>query len=169
MQNNQNSFQQLQNLITQISSHVYHINEIIIQMNNIINQMHYPNINQMNNLMGQMNNYIENQINFNQNFPNFNEMNIPYFNIENKNFNDNIYIKFIKDGDEVGINIDKNRKIEELLELYFKRMGLNDFNKNFNDKFIILYNGKNILKSKEKKIKEILANCCTITVVETGI
>ena len=151
MQNNQNSFQQLQNLITQISSHVYQINEIIIQMNNIINQMHYPNINQMNNLMGQMNNYIKNQINFNQNFPNFNEMNIPYFNIENKNFNDNIYIKFIKDGDEVGINIDKNRKIEELLELYFKRMGLNDFNKNFNDKFIILYNGKNILKSKEKK------------------
>ena len=163
MQNNQNSFQQLQNLITQISSHVYQINEIIIQMNNIINQMHYPNINQMNNLMGQMNNYIKNQINFNQNFPNFNEMNIPYFNIENKNFNDNIYIKFIKDGDEVGINIDKNRKIEELLELYFKRMGLNDFNKNFNDKFIILYNGKNILKSKEKKNKEILTNCCIIT------
>ena len=163
MQNNQNSFQQLQNLITQISSHVYQINEIIIQMNNIINQMHYPNINQMNNLMGQMNNYIKNQINFNQNFPNFNEMNIPYFNIENKNFNDNIFIKFIKDGDEVGINIDKNRKIEELLELYFKRMGLNDFNKNFNDKFIILYNGKNILKSKEKKNKEILTNCCIIT------
>ena len=165
LQNNQNSFKQLQNLIVQISNHVYQINEIIIQMNKIINQMYLPNFNQMNNLMGQMNNLIGNQININQNFPNFNEMQNFGFNNKNENFNDIIYIKFIKsDANPIGININKNKSIEELLNLYLKRSGLN-----YIDKLIILYNGESLLNLKEKKIREILENGCTITVEETGI
>ena len=170
MQNNQNSFKLLQNLIVQISNHVYQINEIIIQMNNIVNQMYLPNFNQMNNLMGQMNNFIGNQININQNFSKFNDMQNIDFNNINDNFNDIIYVKFIKsDANPIGINIDKNKTIEELLDLYLKRNGLNNTINNYIDKLIILYNGESLLNVKEKKIREILENGCTITVEETGI
>ena len=162
MQNSINPFYQIQNLLMKISEHVYQINEIIKQMSNLMNQINFPN--QMNNLMNQMNNIMSMQNNFN-----FND-NIG-FSLDNQNISkpkkfDIFNIPFKREtGQQSNVIIQKNKTINELINLYFQHINLTEFINNYEKSFSFWYNGENLVNLKEMKVEEKLSDgCCPIEV-----
>ena len=166
MQNNQNYVYQLQNLLTQISNHVIQINEIIVQMNNIMTQINDPMINQMNNFMNSLNNHMNfgNQINYNNNI----NINNPFKEINNDKINKNeiMNIGFIQDtGIKTFITVNVNQTINEIINLFLKKIGMPLLMNNYENEFFFLFNGDILNKRKEKRVKDVLVESCLINVL----
>ena len=167
MENNeQNLLFQMKNLLNQLSNYIYNINDIILQMNNIINQINNPMINAINNQLNQFNNNMQminnNQMNFNMNnnMQFHNKINNEILN--NNDFNNCINIGFQynhTDGpaDDI-LFVNKNLTINELLNLYLKRINKLEYIGKYDNYFRFLYNAETLNKYKEKTINELNLN-----------
>ena len=173
MENNlQNAFFQIQNLLNELNTHLYKVNEIFFQMNNIIKQINIPMINEINNKIIKMNNNMGEIMN-NQIYNNMN--NIQFQNQLNKekiNFDENIQIgfRFKKPDADFFININKKKTINELLNLFLKKINKTEYIDNYKDYFTFLFNAEDIQEYKNKKIEEvILKQNMLITVITTSL
>ena len=158
--NQQNSLFQIKNLLTQLSSHISKVNEIIFKLNNIMNQINNPMINNFNNQMNKMNNFMgfinSTRPNYNMKIDSFPKNNI----IETLNNDDevlNIGFKLNHSGGPIDKNIviSKNKKVNELLNLYLEKTHKEEYIDKYDTNFTFLYNGEDIKKYKDKKIEEI--------------
>ena len=171
-QNNNIVFNQLNGFLGQISNYIYKINEIILQMNTIIiNQLNSPMIGQINNLINnqinQMDNFINNNQQINYNF-NDNQCLKRGENILNNNNLTNIVFKNCN-GTTINIKIDEEKEIQELINLYFKKIGKPDLINNYNLKYSFIEGTLGSLeKYKNQKIKDILKNGHIIFAKEIG-
>ena len=171
----QNLLLQIQNLLNQLSNHIYNINDIILQMNNIINQINNPMINDISNQLNQFNNIMQminnNQMNFNMN----NNMQFPnQINNEILKNNDsinciNIGFRFNKTSGNVdnSLFVNKNLTINELSNLYLKRINKSEYVDKYDNNYRFIYNGLSLNKCKEKTIKELLNHTSVITVLSS--
>ena len=163
---------QMKNLLNQLSNYIYNINDIILQMNNIINQINNPMINAINNQLNQFNNNMQminnNQMNFNMN----NNMQFPN-NINNEilnkdDFNNCINIGFNTGGpDDYILFVNKNLTINELLNLYLKKINKSEYIDKYDNNYKFFYNCNLLNDCKEKTIKELLKNNSVITVLSS--
>ena len=177
MENNQqNLWLQMQNLLNQLSNYIYNINDIILQMNNIINQINNPMINSINNQLNQFNNSMKminnNQMNFNINnniqFPN--QLNNEILNNNSPINCINIGFKYNHTGGspENILFVNKNLTINELLNLYLKRINKLEYINKYDNYYRFLYNSLNLNICKDKTIGEInIEDRSAITVLVT--
>ena len=165
---------QVQYYLNELSLHINQINEIIIQMNNFINQLNPSSlIKDMNTQMNQMNNFMmknNNPLNFNMNINNNLSANMQ----NNDNFNevikeDNLFnIKFYYN-DHFTTNIQivkKTLTVNELLNLYLKKVNKIEYLDNYDKIFSFLFNGNELNKKKEEKIGNILKDNSWIKVYD---
>ena len=169
--NQQNLLFQMKNLLNQLSNYIYNINDIIIQMNNIINHINNPMIKAINNQLNQINNNMK-MINNNQMYFNINNnMQFPnQMNNEILNNNDfknciNIGFKNINLGGTVFLFVNKNLTINELLNLYLKRINKLEYIDKYDNYYRFLYNDILLNDCKEKTIKELNISNYTIIIV----
>ena len=164
-QNNNSNLYQLQDYLDQISNYIYKINETILQMNAIINQMNCPMMGQINNLgnnqMNQMGNFINNNNDLNFNF-NFSQgLKERESIISNKRVTNIVFRQY--NGNFTNIIIDEEKKVEELFNIFFKRIGRPELINNYEGKFYFEEGSLGLLeKYKNNKIKEILKNGMSI-------
>ena len=148
---------QMQTLGNQISN----IGMQVFNIGNLLNQIMQMNmINSMNNRFREHNLYGNNMNNFINND----------FNIEDNKMI-NIFFKDTEHGEKTTITISEENTIEELRNIYFKKIGKNpDIEKN---KFWFLKNGFIVQLDNKTKIKDfklpngysVLSDACTIDVV----
>ena len=156
--NNNNPIQQLQILLNNLNNYINQVNSIIIEMNNIFNQI---------------NNFYCNPIN--QNF-------VPKFNNNNINFNANNFImnlenqhiikpkinalfdvkpreheiKKYSSNNIINLVIDSETSINELLSLFFTRIGKTNNVNELKNKFSFLINGHKLDFNDQKKVVNML-------------
>ena len=169
--NQQDPLFQVQNYLNELSFHINKINYIIIQMNSFINnQINSSQLSkdmnaQMNNFMMMNNNSINFNMNMNNNlFPNIQENDD---NLIEKIRTDNL-INIVFNYNEKHSNIqtvNKKLSINDLLNLYFKKINKIEYINNYNKFFHFYYNGKIINNSKEI-IENILKDNSVITVLD---
>ena len=147
MQNIQlNPFIQIQNLLAELTFHINKINEIIFQMNGVLNQVNSPLMNQMNNMISNIK-MINPQINF-QNLEN---------NIELE-YKKPINILFALNHTgyaDYNIVVDESNKLNDVFNLFLKKINKSNFVDNYDKYFKFLYNGKQINSLKEKTVEQV--------------
>ena len=146
MQNIQSSpFMQIQNLLAELTSHINKINEIIFQMNEVLNQVNSPLMNQMNNMISNIK-MMNPQIDF-QNIEN---------NIEFE-YKKPINILFALNHTgyaDYNIVVDESNKLNDVFNLFLKKINKSNFVDNYDKYFKFLYNGKQINSQKEKTVEQ---------------
>ena len=155
--NNNNPIQQLQILLNNLNNYINQVNSIIIEMNNIFNQINNFYCNPINqNFVPKLNN----NINFNAN--NF------IMNLENQHIikpkinalfdvkSCEYEIKKYSSNNIINLVIDSETSINELLSLFFTRIGKTNNVNELKNKFSFLINGHKLDFNDQKKVVNML-------------
>ena len=146
---NNNSLYQIQNLLAQVSNYISKINEIILQINNIINSQ-----NQMNQMM-QMNQM--NQMDMMNNMMNLENRFMPDLNpLLNNNLPQELNDKMINvifeyNGDKINIVASEYLPINEMINIFLKKIDKTELINNYLNKMRFLNHGKELDYSKSIK------------------
>ena len=143
-QNHKFVLQQIQIMLSKLSDHIFKANSLILEINNMINQINITYENNQNNFI-QMNN---NPFNFNMNLnPFFNKLN------NESNINQKINVTFNLNNIKTNLTVDNNITINEVLNLYLKKKGIENIIEI--DKLGFIYNGETINFNDKRQIKDL--------------
>ena len=155
-QNHKFVLQQIQIMLSKLSDHIFKANSLILEINNMINQINITYENNQINFI-QMNN---NPFNFNMNLnPFFNKLN------NESNINQKINVTFNFNNIKTNLAVDNNITINEVLNLYLKKKGIENIIEI--DKLVFIYNGETINFNDKRQIKDLdirKTNFCVLIV-----
>ena len=161
-QNNKLALQQIQTMLSKLSDHIFQINSIILEINNMINQINITYENNQNNFIQMNNNIPFNPLNFNMNLN-------PFFNqlYSEPLIKQKINVTFDFNNNKTNLVLDDNISINEMLILFLKRIGKEDYiGKN---EYRFIYSGEIINFDDKRQIKDLKktnSNYIVITVFQ---